>query len=1102
MLRRTITITAAVLLGMSAAAFAGAAPPHASDRDPQESPHLDLRALRELQGDPIPASARRQPSVVDDRPSPASLLATLDADTLPWAGVAIGITSYDIQHNYSQGHQVATNPGSETVHFSWTMWDVIPVSVDENNRFVEYNSWDKPSGTTNQGFNGTAVSLGEFARGGYVRIDVDGANKCNATFHQRIESVFPNSAWYLYYPIEGSSLHLDQELPKSGLFPDEVEHLWADIAVAQNQGLKDNSTDIVHIISEGAVDAGGGLAQPSDRIWYWRYDRGVPTPIWEGPVLLDSSRDLSYVIDAADDSGKVAVALTSDYWTDGFGEVNNVAYHESHNAGGAWLDGSELGPAYRYLITSYNDEYGPQAWPEISVSYDHDGVLHIVFLEQLVANQSEEMALRHWSNARGTVKRVTEAYYENLYTWRRAGNLAHISLGIGDGSTLCGGEANTDYLYVLYMKLGGTLPEEMADHSELGFANGELYLTTSRDAGLSWSRPANLTQTKTPACTSSDPDSVCASECWATIARDVADIEIFYVGDYEPGDFNESGWTINRVVYLNYPGGTADAEHLCPVLEPVIEVTITSVPTCEYHAPPGGLNPELLTIRNLGNALLTGNVSVAPEDAWLSISGGGAFTIPEGSADLEVPVFMDATGLAEGLYSGSIAVTHDDTSKPSPLTIPIDFYVTEEFFCPEDLILRTAVASPGVLSLQVGSDGRFGAPHDEGGLWRYLDSSKSIADATLLITHSPPDGDTVVYHRFGKRDVPGQYGFRSLAELTVDTTDYGWGDGYAWARAEMSTADSLLGVTVQWFFPQHPDSADFVIAKYTLANRTDAPLTDIAIGLYADLNVSVPPVSTRYNIQERESDNHGWYHAPLNLIYQYGYDSIGHIPYYPLNTCERYSGGFTYIAGRDYAGGGTEFENQEIALRGRIDDNDINIVDGGPPTGHLYNVLVGPNGVTVREPPAHSDSAKDLYTALTLDQGLTLAPGETSVYVVGLVSDTLSHYGYNPAALSTFAANSLEEVVLKAWAWAADNAICQCPCHGDAQCDGIDNVLDVVIAINVAFRGGEEVYDYDCPFARTDVTCDGVTDITDVVRYVDVVFRDADPGVMYCDPCL
>ncbi|HSG99676.1 MAG TPA: hypothetical protein VLB27_06480, partial [candidate division Zixibacteria bacterium] len=85
---------------------------------------------------------------------------------------------------------------------------------------------------------------------------------------------------------------------------------------------------------------------------------------------------------------------------------------------------------------------------------------------------------------------------------------------------------------------------------------------------------------------------------------------------------------------------------------------------------------------------------------------------------------------------------------------------------------------------------------------------------------------------------------------------------------------------------------------------------------------------------------------------------------------------------------------------------------------------------------------------------------------------------------------------------AGDACDCFCPCHGDPVCDGVVTVLDVVMAVNAAFRGDDPVTDPGCPRAQTDVSCDGFTNVLDVVKYVNVAFRSGDPATEFCDPCV
>jgi len=79
---------------------------------------------------------------------------------------------------------------------------------------------------------------------------------------------------------------------------------------------------------------------------------------------------------------------------------------------------------------------------------------------------------------------------------------------------------------------------------------------------------------------------------------------------------------------------------------------------------------------------------------------------------------------------------------------------------------------------------------------------------------------------------------------------------------------------------------------------------------------------------------------------------------------------------------------------------------------------------------------------------------------------------------------------------------CSCPCPDDPQCDGVrSDILDVVITINVAFRGLAATTDPGCARQRTDVDCSGETDILDVVKVIGVAFRGQSPATQYCSPC-
>jgi len=81
---------------------------------------------------------------------------------------------------------------------------------------------------------------------------------------------------------------------------------------------------------------------------------------------------------------------------------------------------------------------------------------------------------------------------------------------------------------------------------------------------------------------------------------------------------------------------------------------------------------------------------------------------------------------------------------------------------------------------------------------------------------------------------------------------------------------------------------------------------------------------------------------------------------------------------------------------------------------------------------------------------------------------------------------------------------CGCTCHADpANCDGVQDITDVVQTINVAFRGVAAILDPNaaCPYETTDTNCSTATDVIDVVKMVNVAFRGANPATEFCNPC-
>ncbi|HUU45959.1 MAG TPA: hypothetical protein VM118_09515, partial [Acidobacteriota bacterium] len=255
-----VLVCCAVTLGATART------PSTSTISKNRTHDLASRRTSLVNSDLLSATGNRIASVVDDLRRGATYFAPADVDTLPSPGMMIGVTFWDAQHNYSQGHQVAANPGSNTVHFVWTESDIIcQFCTPWDPRWVNYNSYSISSGTTNQGFNGVTVSQGEWSRSGMPRIDVDGNNLAHLVMHQRIELGAPYTNWHLLFPIEGSALHEDSVLSPNPRH--NAGDLWPDVAIEQRSGFAlpqflQNGPNVRHVIGSGGIAVGGGMSHP------------------------------------------------------------------------------------------------------------------------------------------------------------------------------------------------------------------------------------------------------------------------------------------------------------------------------------------------------------------------------------------------------------------------------------------------------------------------------------------------------------------------------------------------------------------------------------------------------------------------------------------------------------------------------------------------------------------------------------------------------------------------------------------------------------------------------------------------------------------------
>lgn len=592
----------------------------------------------------------------------------------PSPGIMLTQTSIERQSLESGGYHIARNSETQCRYFCWSDGKDLPVYPGDQDTLAWFGTFD---GST---FQAVCLNAPGPSRASHPNLAVSAQDLANVVLWQRESPSSPFETWFAHF-----ANYCDLGFNSAPIItgPPCDEYIEPRIAISQRPA----GADIVHVISNPTSDC------PSGSLAYYRYEGGV----WSGPALIEVLPGYSYAIAADRNSEKVAIIAHTIA-----GGMRNVEYYESQTGGVGWLSGAELGPSFRHLITNYNDPgTGIEAWHHISAAYDNASDLHIIWEERVPPSSGTAAIIRHWSRQTSVIHRVASGL------WTTAGltgqydlNLAKMTLGIGDGCTPCQGgmTTNLNYLYVVYTQFGGTTPAEQSDCSMRGYMNGELYLTVSTDHGLTWSPPQNLTNTKTPNCNPgladpttgnpSNPDGVCRSEHWASIGVTVNDIDVLYVSDLDAGFVKidgQSTWQQNPLMYLNLPGTTTNAQYVCPVLAPKFYAELLDPSNCLPHAAPGGYYEMQLVVRNEGNSLLTGSVSttttVGPP-GMLKINGG---TNPIGYSvepqeEIGFTVGFDATGITnEGIYSGRVAITHNDPSQVSPFVIPTDFYVFDEF---------------------------------------------------------------------------------------------------------------------------------------------------------------------------------------------------------------------------------------------------------------------------------------------------------------------------------------------------------------------------------------------------------------------------------------
>jgi len=977
-------------------------------------------------------------------------------------GTPVGQTYYDWQHNGSTGRQVDEFNGTIQV----TFMDQDSPQISPGRRV----KWNRAL------VNGSPVSF-PLDNGGSVNLfplnttfttpDGDAMVEDQAGYTNfRLRPDGKGVAFYHAVGAFNSHTATVDQSPGNGLFTSNPAPQPAGPQYIEDPVIWPHGTVVVHG-ADTVVHVVGTFSGDGFEFWYWRGTIIADSVAWEPPVFIDSAAFITATIEATASGDTLAIVYTKEF--DG-GLDDDVVYRMSYNGGDSWEPMVNL--------TNYTATSDERAYLDLDALFDEDGVLHIIW-NTLYYNIDEDAyyrfpsKLNHWNSQRGTIRPVTAGAWENFTpdgcSERGDGggsnnaifckeNLIIKPLGEGPGAGI-----PDELLYAVWVQLGPTSTDCATQDSAGtlgGYVNAELYWSVSSDKGNTWDRPQNITGTETPDCLPGD----CASEHWVSAAaRADSGVYISYMLDTHPagailttgpqGEWSEGPYMI------------AALEARTPVEGPVISVG-PRLKFQELNVGTTGTETVNIIVSNLGNALLTFDVGIEPDDGGNShilVNGLGSYSgsILPGAAAETVVIEFEGNGLPDpSEYDWRVKVTsNDELNNPNvggdPIYVDLNVFVANVWYtCERDTLSTTQHR------LSVGSCLELGNAGSGGGLYKYADSSEWLYDASLVIARL--DGATkrayrdVLFNSIADRSRDSNRSFRAQGPINVARTAASdIATGYAY------TTDSLIRVDYEVTAFKDPGLQDGGVMKYTITNRTATTFNGLILGAAADLDVdSSSAVNDGFvdDIAQFIGAQGGYIDTVTRLVVLQ--DNYAAMFYIPLDTlCNNTAAGAQVLDNVDYV----------------YPENSYN-------TDSLYNIMDrmdGWNGATWQ-----ADTISDINMVMVDTQGVTLGPDDTLQTAFGFaVSDVSVADLAGKIARLRFATNSA-------------CAICPIEKTGDVNESGTITSADIIYLVGYVFKGG----DPPTPCVGSgDVNCSGSVTSADIIYLVGFVFKGGDPPCDFCE---
>ncbi len=668
-------------------------------------------------------------------------------------GMAVGLTTYDYQHNGRMPRMVDWGYDATqgfAIHFLW-MW--MEGSTIANRKYA-YNAWKDNASDLAFPYTGASEVQDDGGMAGYVALDVtdtdygDGINLPNLAVpsgHEHTgDGVYRVTTYWDFTPVMGffnTSSAVSDAVWQYALQPDGEYVIWPSMAYQDIPG----NDPVLHVFAqESKPDA----ADPQS-IYYFRKVGYQDAGTWDfPPYVVDTVFDIAQDVTASKTNGKVALVWVAnlpapgdcDTCSDNTGnhaevsvQLDNDMYYQISNDFGATFQ-----PRVN-LTQNQRGVDGYRPYTDLQSLITSDNNLHIIWTGRVWEGSAEPTTaytwrcrVFHWSEL-VTCGPRTVADLEWDQTTCDGGSWNQLNAakpGLGE----CNGR-----LYATWTQFNNTPEGDTADCAQrgldgsdfVGAANGELWVSVSEDlVGVLWDKPRNMTNSPSPGCDPEGGSDPCDSDHWSSIAREgygygastgyganvpdsaKVDVSGSYTGDaYIPMQYihdidaggivqDEGTWQENHVVWFSLA-----------CVDPV-ETKLLSVSPSEVGYPAwtdtdvSNTGDTTLVLENTGNAQFTANYSITMSTDGSITPSSGNVTIPAGCNNTTtLPItFTQGSGTS---VAGELTFTGSFDN--SPRVVPLEWFFVDTLIPPKwDTVYVDDGTKAAALALIVANNGNKG----------------------------------------------------------------------------------------------------------------------------------------------------------------------------------------------------------------------------------------------------------------------------------------------------------------------------------------------------------------------------------------------------------